>query len=229
MNRLTRLAAATAAAALTLGLAAPGTHAEDAPPALPVAARLGCRSVVVDGHLQAACQWRVAATEFGGVELWRGTGQNGELERVKVFETEDHSVTRYVDSGIDFGTRYGYVLIVLGPDGNARARSNVDGVGKMPPPEVLSLACARAEERTIHCEWGAPTNSAAATITLWGIANNSPRRALTTQTPAGAGSFDLDVPTGTWTIHLAVVATDADGKVVGKSPAVVIRLARPRR
>ena len=49
MNRLTRLAAATAAAALTLGLAAPGTHAEDAPPALPVAARLGCRSVVVDG------------------------------------------------------------------------------------------------------------------------------------------------------------------------------------
>ncbi len=229
MNRLTRLAAATAAAALTLGLAAAGAHAEDAPPALPVAARLGCRTLVVEGSLQAACQWRVAATGYGTVELWRGTGADGALERVKVFETDDHSVTRYVDADVEFGTRYGYVLIILGPEGNARARSNIAGAGKTPPPEVLALACARAAERTVHCEWGAPSSASAATLSLWGIANNSPRRELTTQTPAGAGSFDLEVPNGTWTIHLAVVAYDDAGKVVGKSPAVVIRFARPRR
>ena len=230
MKRWTRLAAVTAAAALTMGLAAPVASAEEGPASgLPRGARLSCAGSIVDGAPVAACRWNVGVTDYSGVELWRGTGENGELTRVKVFETADAAVKTARDTTIEVGTRYGYVLVVLGPEGNPRAVSNLSIVGVAPPAERLQLVCRRAAERTIHCEWNAPQHPGAAKVTLWAIVDRGSRQALTTVEPAGAGSFDFVVPNGATAVRMALVSYNEAGNVVGRSPLLLFQVGRPRR
>ena len=229
MTRWTRLAASLGAAVLTIGLVAPAAQAAEPPPDLPTGARLACRATLVDSAPKANCNWTVGAQEYGAVELWRGTGENGELTRVKVFETADHAVRHFQDTTIEVGKRYGYVLVVLGPEGNPRARSNLSMVGVAPPAELLSLTCQRAAERTIHCEWSAPTNPNATKITLWAIVNRDGRKVLTSLEPPAGGGFDFALPNGAWGVRIGLTATDATGQLVGRSPVLTFTIGRPRR
>lgn len=223
-----RLAAATGALALAAGLAAPAAHA-DTNPTLPPGARLACRAALVQSAPTAACNWVVGVTDYSAVELWRGTGENGDLSRVKVFTTDDHSVQRYVDATVAVGERYGYVLTVLGADGTPVARSNVAFAGLAQRPEVLVLTCTKSAERTVHCEWPAPTSSNASKLVLYGAVNRGPRTVLTTVEPAAGGSFDVKIPAGAWAMRFALVGFDSAGKIVGRSPVVLLAVGRPHR
>ncbi len=230
MKRWTRVAAVTAAAALTMGLAAPLAQAsDDRTEGLPRGARLSCRAGMVEGTPTAACQWSVGVAEYSGVELWRGTGESGELTRVKVFETSDPTVKTTTDTTIEVGKRYGYVLVVLGPEGNPRAVSNLSVVGVAPPVERLQMVCRRAAERTIRCEWSAPQHPNASSVTLWATVDRGARRELVTLDPAAAGSFDFEVPNGAAVVRMALVSYNANDQVVGRSPVLLFHVGRPRR
>lgn len=227
-----RLAAVVGACTLAAGLATAPVHADDPPAPARLAARLSCQPRVEDGAPAAVCEWRLRADGASAVELWRGTGHDGELNRVKVFGTEDLTVTRYVDTSVQAGQRYAYVLIVLGPEGNERGRSNLSGVSFVPPKEVehLRLACHRtAVAKVVHCEWGAPASDDAAKITLFVLVDRGGRQALVTLEPAAAGGFDYTAAEGTRLVRFAVVSFDAAGEVDGRSRVVPITFARPRR
>ena len=117
-----RIAVLAGACTLAAGLAAAPVNAENPPtPARPLA-RLNCKPIVQDGAPAAGCEWSLRVEGPATIELWRGEGEAGEIERVKVFTTADLEVKRHVDATVEPGNRYRYMLLILGPEGNERGR-----------------------------------------------------------------------------------------------------------
>ncbi|MDO8364784.1 MAG: hypothetical protein Q7V88_17975 [Actinomycetota bacterium] len=226
-----RLAVLAGTATLATALAVPTASASEPPPTVPQVARLACQGTMANGVPKAACEWRVRGTGASAVELWRGTGENGELTRVKVFESSDLTVHRFVDETVVAGNRYGYVLVVLGPEGNSRGTSNVARVSFVAPRPIerLRLACRRTTATNVHCEWPLPSSPDAAKVTLYATVDRAARQALTTLEPAAAGGFDMAVPAGAKVLRFALVAFDSANEVTGRSPVLAILVARPRR
>lgn len=224
-----RLALAVGAATLAAGLAAPTVNAAEPPPDRPIA-RLACQARVVDAAPVGTCEWSLRAEGVASVELWRGTGADGALEKVKVYTGTDLTVHHYADTSVQKGTRYGYVLVVNRADGTS-GRSNLNMVSFVPPrnAEALRLNCQRTAPKVIHCQWQAPASATAASVTLFAQVNGSPRTVLVTLSPAGAGSFDYTIADGTRVLRLALVSFDAAGEVDGRSPVIPFVVARPRR
>lgn len=224
-----RIAVMAGASMLAAGLAVAPVQAET-PPTRPIA-RLSCQPIVQDGTPSAACEWSLRVEGAATVELWRGEGSDGEIERVKVFTTTDTTVKRYVDNTVENGNRYRYMLLILGPESNERGRSNMSGASFVPPKVVehLRLACLRTAPTTVHCEWSKPASDTAATLQLFVLVDRAGRTVLTTLDPADGGGFDYTIPAGSRLLRFAVVSFDADGEVDGRSRVVPVTLARPRR
>ncbi|MEQ1701832.1 MAG: hypothetical protein ABMA25_17115 [Ilumatobacteraceae bacterium] len=224
-----RLALAVGAATLAAGLAAPTVNAAEPPPERPIA-RLACQGRIVDAAPVATCEWSLRPDGIASVELWRGTGAEGALEKVSVYTSTDLSVRRFADSTVEKGKRYGYVLVVTRTDGST-GHSNLNLVTFVPPrsAEALRLNCRRSAPKLIHCEWQAPTSTTAASLTLYVQVNGGTRTGLVTLSPVAAGSFDYTVVDGTKLLRFAVVSVDAAGELDGRSPVIPFAIARPRR
>jgi len=226
-----RIAVLAGACTLAAGLAAAPVNAENPPTPARPAARLNCQPIVQGGAPAAACEWSLKVETPVTVELWRGKGESGDLERVKVLSTTDPSVKRHVDATVETGNRYRYVLLILGPEGNERGRSNLAGASFVPPEQIehLRLACARTAPTTVRCQWGEPASDTAATLQLFVLVDRGARTVLTTIDPAAGGSFDYPVPAESRLLRFGVVSYDADGAVDGRSRVVPVTLVRPRR
>lgn len=226
-----RIAVLASACTLAAGLAAAPVNADNPPnPARPLA-RLTCQPIVQDDAPAAACEWSMRAEGPATVELWRGEGEAGEIERVKVFTTTDLEVKRHVDTTVEPGNRYRYMLLILGPEGNERGRSNLALASFMPPKEVehLRLACLRSAPTIVRCQWGEPASETAATLQLFVLVDRGERTVLMTLDPAAGGSFEYTIPAGSRLLRFAVVSYDADGEVDGRSRVVPVTVVRPRR
>lgn len=224
-----RLALVVGTATLAAGLAAPTVGAAEPPPERPIA-RLACQPRVIDAAPVATCEWSLRTEGVSSVELWRGTGADGALERVKVYTGTDLTVHRYADKTVEKGKRYGYVLVVNRADGTA-GHSNLNLVTFVPPrnAEALRLVCRRSAPKVIHCEWPAPKSATAASVTLYVQVNGGVRTVLTTLTPSAAGGFDYTVADSTKSLRFALVSFDAAGEVDGRSQIVPFLITRPRR
>lgn len=224
-----RLALAVGAATLAAGFAAPNAGAAEPPPERPLA-RLACQARVIDAAPVATCEWSLRPDGIAAVELWRGTGADGAVDKVKVYTGTDLTVHRYADTTVEKGKRYGYVLVVTRADGST-ARSNLNLVTFVPPRNVesLRLTCRRTAPKLIRCEWKAPTSTTAASLTLYVQVNGGARAGLVTVSPVAAGSFDYTVTDGTKSLRLALVSFDAAGEVDGRSQVLAFLVARPRR
>lgn len=224
-----RLAIVLTAATAAAGFAAPTVSAAEPPPERPVA-RLACQARIVDAAPVGTCEWSLRPDGVSSVELWRGTGANGELEKVKVYTGTDLTVHRYADATVEKGKRYGYVLVINRADGTT-GHSNLNLVTFVPPrtAEALRLNCRRSEPKLIHCEWQAPTSTTATKVTLFVQVNGGTRTELVSLSPVAAGSFDYTVTDGTKLLRLALVSFDAAGEVDGRSQVIPFLVARPRR
>ena len=224
-----RLAVAVGVATLAAGLAAPTVNAAEPPPDRPIA-RLACQGRIVDAAPVATCEWSLRPEGVASVELWRGTGADGELEKVTVYTSTDLTVHRYADSTAEKGKRYGYVLVINRADGTS-ARSNLNLVTFIPPRnvEALRLNCRRTAPKLIHCEWTAPTSTTAASLTLYVQVDRGTRSGLVTLSPVAAGGFDYPVVDGTKSLRFALVTVDAAGEVDGRSLVIPFLVGRPRR
>lgn len=224
-----RLAILVGACALATGLAAPAVSAAEPPPDRPIA-RLVCRAQLLEAAPVASCEWRVLATGATSVELWRGTGVDGQQERVKVYTGTDLTVQRFTDTTVEKGKRYGYLLLVFGAEGR-QARSNPAVVSFRPEREVerLALDCRRTESKTVSCEWRSPASPTAVSVTLFVTVNGGAPTPLVTLSPAAGGSFEYPVVEGTRVLRFALVSLDSDGEVDGRSAVLPFVFVRPRR
>ena len=229
MKLTQRIAVLAGVCALATSVAVSPATAAEPPPEVPPVARLTCRALVVDGAPSAVCEWIVPTGAPSGVELWRGTGDSGELAKVKVFSTSDLTIHRFVDNTVETGKRYGYVLIVLGPEGNPRGRSNLAKVSFVKPPrlELLRLVCEKTDPKMVHCAWNAPTSPTATKLTLFVFVNHGGRLALTTVEPAAAGGFDYAVPDEARLLRFVVASFNAVGGLDGRSPEVALAYPAP--
>ena len=194
----------------------------------PEAARLACAGATREGTASVECKWESnSSPQFTGYRLHRSTGDG---ERTVVFRSSDRTITTYTDAAVRSGTRYSYVLEVLGADGRTIARSEpsnvaccADGASAPPPPrpEAMRLGCAPANTEggpVVGCRWSESQARQFASYRLTRVdAPTRERSVVFTGTErSGTRAIDSGVRNGTEYGYF-VEALDSAGRVVGRS------------
>ena len=227
-RRAFTIAATAASLAFPIALAAPAVSAAGAGSAIELM-RLDCAERVTDTSAAVRCEWSApSAADAAGYRLWRYDPTTDRVRQV-IFRTGDLGVTEYVDSAVRRAHRYTYVAQALNGDGRVVARSRAETVG-VPghrSVEVLRLACELgAGGDAVGCEWSAPGSSDADVVELWRSVDGGTRELVDAFRPSGPNAYRDPVPEGATTIAYAVLARDADGKIVARSRAQRVLVAR---
>ncbi len=126
-----------------------------------------------------------------------------------------------------------YAVIAIDKDGEVIGRSRVVTVKLPPRADVLRLACGlvHGDVRGVACKWSEAQHPNAARYVLYRSVDGGAREAIHRAGLDGRRSFlDQDLERGQ-TIRYSVVVLDKDGKVVGRSRVVTVKLpprdARP--
>jgi hypothetical protein len=155
------------------------------------------------------------------VRLWRlvdpGSGQSREV----VYRSEDLTVQHFTDDAVRRGHVYLYAVQLLGENGRIVGRSRVEVV-RIPPArpglEAIELGCALADEGAhAHCRWSAPTADSAETVALWRSVDGQGRELVASFPADGQTAYRDPVPAGASRLVYAVIVTDVDGRIVGRS------------
>jgi hypothetical protein len=189
--------------------------------------RLRCEGIARDPGPGVACRWSASHhPRFAGYRLVRGDGE----QRTVVFRTRDVEVVRHLDTTVELGQRYRYVIQVLDAHGNVIGDGGpaVAGVPK-PPRQEMRFACERAsdgEHRGIACRWGEADGPVRGYV-LYRSIDHGPREAIYRTGPDGRlGHVDAPLRPGHRYTY-AVVALDGDGEVIGQGGPITIGIPPP--
>ena len=69
----------------------------------------------------------------------------------------------------------------------------------------------------MHCRWSAPTADAAETVALWRSVDGQGRELVASFPADGQTAYRDPVPAGASRLVYAVIVTDVDGRIVGRS------------
>jgi hypothetical protein len=110
-----------------------------------------------------------------------------------------------------------------------RSRVEVVRIPAMRPGiEVVQLRCELAAGgEHVHCRWRPPTASGAETVALWRSVDGQARERVAAFPAGGQTAYRDPVPPGASRLVYALIVTDADGRIVGRSR--VEKLAIPPR
>ena len=221
---------------------APDAEAEkvdEVRPERPQRPKIRCHGDVSDtGAPEVDCRWTESThPDAAAYKILRVGGG----ERSVVFRTDDTSVTEWTDTGVEFGTRYRYRVVVLNEDGKRiqRSRWNKAIVVKT-DIERLQMECdlvdAAADDDSIGsdiapdveghpvlCQWRPADSEDAAEYQLWRRVRGQHRELVATVGLDTLSQRDI-VPLDAGKVVYAVLAVDADGEIVGRSGLSKIRL-----
>lgn len=220
-TRLVRLAGAAILAMLlvlpTSGIATATTPSTPLP-----AIKLGC-ALVVPNPLQPIFPNRAITCRFeppAGVAIkafrvWKAVDA-GPRHLLKVIPADaKHAFSDFV---IRTGHTYRYFVAGIGAEGTRVAKSNIVSVHVGRPAEILRFNCAILIDANRHgalCRWSDALRPVAARYVLFRSVDGGPRQAIYRVGEDGRRSFlDQDVKPGQ-VIRYAVVALNANGRVVG--------------
>jgi hypothetical protein len=222
MNRWVIAAAITASAVAGTSVSATSGASTDE---LQVV-RLECAVRAPDDVAAAApvvhCRWsepRVPPASF--VRLWRLVDPGSGTARQVVYRSDDLSVQHFTDDAVRRGHVYLYAVQLLDANGRTVGRSRVDVV-RIPaaPPglEVIELGCVLSVgAESVHCRWTAPTAPGAETSSLWRSVDGHGRELVASFPADGQTAYRDPVPPGASRLVYALIVTNADGRIVGRS------------
>jgi hypothetical protein len=220
-----RLARLVGAAILAMLLVLPATGVAGA--ATPTTAtplpeiKLGCALVVPNPlsptfpNRAVVCRWAPPdGVAIRAYRVWRAVDAGPRQLLATIPSGAPH---RYADFAIRSGHAYHYVVVGLGPDGSRVARSHVVTVRVGRPVEFLRFNCLiiiDGAHRGVQCRWSDALRPAARRYVLWRSVDGAAREAIYRTGEDGRRSFfDTDVKPGQH-IRYAVVALDANGRIV---------------
>jgi hypothetical protein len=107
-------------------------------------------------------------------------------------------------------------------------------VVRIPPArpnlEVIELGCELAGEGAhVHCRWSAPTAAGAETVALWRSVDGQARELVASFPADGQTAYRDPVPPGASRLVYAVIVTDADRRIVGRSRPATVAIPPARR
>lgn len=212
--------------------------------------RIRCRGSVNDaGAPVVRCRWtRSHHPDAAGYEIVRRGGMEG---RTVVFATRDLDVNRFVDTSVDFKTRYAYRVVVVDESGHRLEASRWNrAFVRHRDIERLRLRCTAgtlatdtvesdasktepmaepelaADVRAATCTWRPATSQKAATYELWRLVRGADERELVATTGLDRTSVvDDDIPADAALVVYGVLAKDDGGHVVGRSHLSRVRFA----
>jgi len=221
-HRLARLfGAAVLAMLMVLPASGIATAAEPTTATLP-AIKLGCALVNPNPlgetfpNRAIVCRWVAPeGVNVAKYRLWRRVDDGP--RRLLAVKRADAPL-RYADFAIRTGHAYHYRVVGVGADGARVAISSAATVRVFRGPEVLRFNCfvlIDSDRRGAMCNWSDANRPAAARYVLWRSVDGGPRQAIYRVGEDGRRSFlDQDVKAGQ-VIRYAVVALNANGRIVG--------------
>lgn len=196
---------------------------DDAPP------RIRCRGRITDeGAPTVRCRWTATDhPDAAGYKIIRRGGMDG---RTVAFATRNLDVTRFVDTDVEFKTRYRYRVVVVDADGNRLEASRWNRAAvRNPEIERLRLHCeagtsVEVDTTSATCTWRPAKSTEAVNYELWRLVRGADHRELVATTGLDRTTVtDDDIPADAKAVVYAVLAIDDDGDIVGRS-----RLSRVR-
>jgi len=220
--RASRLVTLFAAAAIVLLLLPSATLAATSTTSVAPNIKLGCAVVIpvpASAHPRIVCHWTGLDTvPVRAYRLWRSVDGK---PRVLIAIVQPGQPLRHADPNVSAGHVYRYFVAAIGPSGDRVGFSNVVTVRLARFPEVLRFNCFFMVDgvdgaiQGVRCQWSAATRPTAVRYVLYRSVNGGARQAIYRTPLAGPRSFlDTDVKAGQ-TIRYAVVALDANGRIVG--------------
>ncbi len=220
MNRWVIAAALTASTVAATSAAATSVASADG---LQVV-RLECAARAADDVAAPVvhCRWSEPhVPPASAVRLWRLVDPGSGEARQVVYRSDDLAVQQFTDDAVRRGHVYLYAVQLLDANGRIVGRSRVEVV-RIPaaPPrlEVIELDCELAVgAESVHCRWTAPTAPGAETTALWRSVDGHGRELVASFPADGQTAYRDPVPPGASRLVYAVIVTDADGRIVGRS------------
>jgi hypothetical protein len=188
----------------------------------------------VDAHPVVHCRWsEPRIPPAASVRLWRLVDPGAGTARELVYRSDDLSVQEFTDVMVRRGHVYLYAVQLLDENGRIVGRSRVDVVripAQPPGVEVIELECELATGGAhVHCRWSAPTAAGAEKVALWRSVDGQGRELVASFRPNGQTAYRDPVPAGASRLVYAVIVTNEDGRIVGRSrpEKVVVPPDRP--
>jgi hypothetical protein len=180
------------------------------------------------------CRWsEPRVPPASAVRLWRLVDPGSGAARHLVYRSDDLTVQEFTDDAVRRGHVYQYAVQLLDASGRIVGRSRVEVV-RIPaaPPglEVIELGCELAVgAESVRCRWTAPTAPGAETSALWRSVDGHGREVVASFPADGQTAYRDPVPPGASRLVYALIVTDADGRIVGRSrpETIAIPPARP--
>jgi len=188
----------------------------------------------VDAQPVVHCRWsEPIVPPASAVRLWRLVDPGSGHAREIVYRSDDLTVQAFTDDAVRRGHVYMYAVQLLGESGRIVGRSRVEVVRiptARPALEAIELGCELADEGAhVHCRWTAPAAAAAETAALWRSVDGQGRELVASFPADGQTAYRDPVPPGASRLVYALIVTDADGRIVGRSrpETVAIPPTRP--
>ena len=168
------------------------------------------------------CRWSEPhVPPAAAVRLWRLVDPGAGNPREVVYRSDDLAVQEFTDTAVRPGHVYRYALQLLGEHGRIVGRSRVETVrlpGVPPGLEAIELECELAVgAEHVGCRWTSPTSALAATVALWRSVDGQGRELVASFPADGQTAYRDPVPPGASRLVYAVIVTDANGRIVGRS------------
>jgi hypothetical protein len=176
----------------------------------------------VDAEPVVHCRWsEPRVPPAAAVRLWRVVDPGSGSAREVVYRSDDLEVQEFTDVMVRRGHVYLYAVQLLDENGRIVGRSRVEVV-RIPaaPPgvEVIELECELAIGGAhVHCRWTAPTAAGAEKVALWRSVDGQGRELVASFRPDGPTAYRDPVPPGASRLVYAVIVTNANGRIVGRS------------
>jgi hypothetical protein len=166
------------------------------------------------------------------VRLWRLVDPGAGNTREVVYRSDDLAVQEFADDAVRPGHTYRYAVQLLGEHGRIVGRSRVETVripATPPAVEAIELECELAVgAEFVGCRWTAPTVPRAATVALWRSVDGQGRQLVASFPADGETAYRDPVPPGASRLVYAVIVTNADGRIVGRSRPEMVAIPSDR-
>lgn len=190
--------------------------------------RLRCRGRINDaGEPVVRCRWR--ATQHPAAAGYKLIRRSAMEDRQVVFRA-GLDAQRFVDTEVEFNTRYAYKLVVVNKHGRKLQTSRWNRAYVLSPDvERLAMACGvtDAAEKLVKCAWRPATSEKAVGYQLWRLVRGAEHRELVAEVGLDTLSVVDDLPDDATAAVYAVLAVDEAGEMVGRSPVQRVRFAVP--